>query len=126
MSHDIDDLERLLRAARAAPSEAFVCELERSLVGRPARKPDRGRVRVRVLVAGSGLAAGLAAVAVLLAVAGLLPFTSSAGRARAGEDCRITPVERVERRPYFVRDGEGNFEVRFRVERVPRLVRRCR
>jgi hypothetical protein len=124
VSHDIDDLERLLRAARPAPPAVFVCELERSLVGRPARKPDRGRVRV--LVAGSGLAAGLAAVAVLLAVAGLLPFTSSAGRARAGEDCRIKRVERIVRRPYFVRDRDGEFEVRFRVERVPRLVRRCR
>jgi hypothetical protein len=124
VSHDIDDLERLLRAARPAPPAAFVCELERSLAGRPARKPDRRRGRV--LVAGSGLAAGLAAVAVLLAVAGLLPFTSSAGRARAGEDCQITRVERIERRPYFVRDSEGNFEVRFRLERVPRLVRRCR
>ena len=126
MSHDIDDLERLLRAARAAPPPVFVCELERSLVRRPARKPDRGRVRVRVLVAGSGLAAALAAVAVLLAVAGLLPFTSSAGRARAGEDCRIAQVERIVRRPYFVRDREGKLQVRFRVEPVPRLVRRCR
>jgi hypothetical protein len=129
VSHDLDDLERLLRAARPAPPAAFVCELERSLAGRPARKPDSRRVRV--LVAGSGLAAGLAAVAVLLAVAGLLPsgllpFTSSAGRARAGEDCRITRVERIVRRPYFVRDREGEFQVRFRVERVPRLVRRCR
>jgi hypothetical protein len=81
---------------------------------------------VRGLVAGSGLAAGLAAVAVLLAVAGLLPFTSSAGRARAGEDCRITRVERIVRRPYLVRDREGEFQLRFRVEPVPRLVRRCR
>jgi hypothetical protein len=118
------DLERLLRAARPAPPAAFVCELERSLAGRPAKKPDRRRVRV--LVAGSGLAAGLAAVAVLLAVAGLLPFTSSADRARAGEDCRITRVERIVRRPYFVRDREGEFEVRFRGEQVPRLIRPCR
>ena len=123
MSHDIDDLERLLRAARPAPPAAFVCDLERSLAGRPARKPDRRRVRV--LVAGSGLAAGLAAVAVLLAVAGLLPFTSSAGRARAGEDCRISQVERIERRPHFVRDREGKLQVRYRLERAPRLVRRC-
>ena len=124
MSHDLDDLERLLRAARPAPRAAFVCELERSLVGRPARKPDRRRLRV--LVAGSGLAAGLAAVSVVLAVAGLLPFTSSAGRADAGENCRTVQVERSERHPYFVRGSEGRFEVRFQAERVPRLARRCR
>jgi hypothetical protein len=124
VSHDLDDLERLLRAARPAPPALFVCELERSLAGRSSRKPDSRRVRV--LVAGSGLAAGLAAVAVLLAVAGLRPFTSSAGRAHAGEDCRITRVERLERRPHFVRDSEGKVQVRFRVEQVPRLIRRCR
>jgi hypothetical protein len=124
VSHDLDDLERLLRAARPAPPAAFVCQLEHSLVGRPVRKPDRRRLRV--LVAGSGLAAGLAAVAVLLAVAGLLPFTSSAGRAAAGENCRTMQVERSEPLPYFVRGSEGEFQVRFRVERVPRLVTRCR
>jgi hypothetical protein len=55
VSHDLDDLERLLRAARPAPPAVFVGELGRSLVARPARKPDRGRVRL--LVAVSGLAA---------------------------------------------------------------------
>jgi hypothetical protein len=124
VSHDIDDLERLLRTQRATPRAEFVCELERSLAGRPASKPDSRRVRV--LVAGSGLAAGLAAVAVLLAVTGLLPFSSSGGRAHAGEDCRITRVERIERRPHFVRDSAGKLQVRYRVEQVPRLVRRCR
>jgi hypothetical protein len=124
VSHDLDDLERLLRAARPAPPAAFVCELERSLVGRPARKPDRRRLRV--LVAGSGLAAGVAAVAVLLAVAGLLPFTSSAGRADAGENCRTVQVERIERHPYFVHGSHGGFDVRFRAKRVPGLARHCR
>jgi hypothetical protein len=124
VSHDIDDLDRLLRAARPAPPAAFVCELERSLAGRLARKPDNWRVRM--LVAGSGLAAGLAAVAILLAVGGLLPFTSSAGRADADEDCPITHVERIERRPYLVHDSEGKLQIRYRLERAPRLVRRCR
>ena len=124
MSHDLDDLERLLRAARPAPPAAFVGELERSLIGRPARKPERRRWRV--LVAGSGLAAGLAAVAVLLAVTGLLPFTSSARRADAGENCRTVHVQRTERHPYFVRGSDGRLEVRFRVERVPGLAKRCR
>jgi hypothetical protein len=123
VSHDIDDLERLLRAARPAPPAVFVCDLERSLVGRPVGKPDRRRLRV--LVAGSGLAAGVAAVAVLLAVTGLLPFTSSAGRAHAGQNCRTKHVERIERHPYFVR-SDGELQVRFRVERVSRLVRTCR
>jgi hypothetical protein len=37
----------------------------------------------------------------LLTVAGLLPFTSTAGRANAGENRRTTQIERIERRPYF-------------------------
>jgi hypothetical protein len=123
MSHALDDLERLLRAARPAPPAAFVCDLERSLVGRPPRQPDRRRLRV--LVAGSGLAAGLAAVAAVLAVAGLLPFTSSAGRADAGQNCRTIQVERIERHPYFVHAGDRGLQVRFQVERVSRQVRRC-
>jgi hypothetical protein len=124
VSCDIDDVERLLRARRVTPRAEFVGELERSLLRASASKPACRRVRV--LVAGSGLAAGLATVAVVLAVAGLLPFTSSAGRAEAGEHCTNARVAGMQRRPYFVRDHEGTVQVRYGVELVPRLVRRCR
>jgi hypothetical protein len=129
VSHPPHDVERLLRAARPEPRPEFVRELERSLIGRrPSRaeRPARVRPRLRVLVAGTGLVAGLAAVVVALAVAGLLPFGSSGGRAEAGEDCTVTTVERLERHPHFVRDKRGDLHVRYRTEKVPRIVRRCR
>src|SRR4051812_373796 len=95
VSHELHELERMLRAARAAPRAEFVRELERALADREPVRPERRRVRV--LVAGSGLVAALAVIVVVLAVAGLLPFGSSGGRAQAGEDCRIMRVERTER-----------------------------
>ena len=123
MSLEIDDIERLLRTRPVTPRAEFVGELERSVL-RAASEPDSRRVGA--LLAGSGLAAALAAVATLLAVTGLLPFTSSGGRARAAQDCRITLVERMERRPYLVRDSEGTVQVRYRVKPMPQLVTRCR
>ena len=91
------------------------------------RKPARPeRRRLRVLVAGSGLVAGLAAIFVALAVAGLLPIGSSGEHAEADERCTITTVERAQRRPTLVRDGDGRYQIRYRVRRMPRLVRRCR
>ena len=124
MSPERDGLQRLLRAARPEPPPDFVRELERSLTRRRPVRRERGRLRV--LVAGSGLAACLAAITVALAVAGLLPIGSSEEHAEADEHCTITMVERVQRRPTFVRDGDGRYQIHYRLERAPRLVKRCR
>ncbi|MEP6689183.1 MAG: hypothetical protein ABJC36_12615 [Gemmatimonadales bacterium] len=123
MSQAPDDLERLLHRARPTPREEFVRELERSL---PRQRSERDGNRMRVLVAGWGLAAALAVIALTLSVSGLLPFTSGSGSAEAGRNCKTVIVERRERKPYFVRRPGGAVEVRYHLTTAPRLVRRCR
>ena len=123
MSQAPDDLERLLRRARPAPREEFLRELERSL---PRPRPRREPRRFTVLAAGTAFATALAVVAIGLSLAGLLPFTSSGSPAQADRDCTTTVVERDQRVPHFVRDRAGVVHVRYRVERRPQLVRRCR
>jgi hypothetical protein len=123
MNREIERLERLLRAARPAPSPLFVHELERRLCGRLTHQPHR---RLHPLIAGWGIAAGLAAVCALLAVAGLLPLTSSGSHARAASRCSIVTVERTELRPRFEVDKRGKLHVRYERDRVPRLIKACR
>jgi hypothetical protein len=118
-----DDLERLLRRARPAPREEFLRELERSLPRQRTRREPRP---IRLVAAGWGFATVLAVVALGLSLAGLLPFTSSGSPARADRDCKTVMVERDQRVPYFVHDHDGLVQVRYRVERTPQLVRRCR
>lgn len=98
-------------------------ELERSL---PRQRTRRDPRHLRVVVAGWGLATAMAVVALGLSLAGLLPFTSGGSPARADRDCKTVTVERQQRTPYFVRDRNGTVQVRYRVEMVPQLVRRCR
>ncbi len=98
-------------------------ELERSL---PRQRTERDRRHLRVLVAGWGLATALAVVTLALSVTGLLPFTSGSSPAQADRNCKTMVVERSQREPYFVRRRNGAVQVRYRLETVPRLVRRCR
>lgn len=98
-------------------------ELERAL---PVQWAEHDRRRLRIVFAGCGFATALAAVAIALSVVGLLPFTSGGGRADADRDCKTVSVQRSVRQPYFVRGDNGDVEIRYRMERVPRLVRRCR
>ena len=128
MSRAPDDLERLLYRARPAPREEFLRELERSL---PRQRAHRRQVRadprrLRLVAAGWGLATALAVVAIGLGLAGLLPFTSGGDPAQADRDCTTVLRDRAQRVPYFVRQSDGVVQVRYRVERVPQLVRRCR
>jgi hypothetical protein len=119
-----EDLERLLRRERPTPRPEFVRDLEQSL---PLRRAGRERRRLQVAFAGVGLAAALAAIAIVAGIAGLLPFSSGdAHRAQAQPDCERMVVERRERRPYFIVDRNGDVRVRYRVATVPRLVNRCR
>jgi hypothetical protein len=118
-----DDLERLLHLARPAPREEFVRELARSL---PRQRTERDRRQLRLLVVGSGLATALAVVTLALSVTGLLPLTSGSSPAKADRNCKTMIVERSARKPYFVHRRSGAIQVRYRVEIVPRFVRRCR
>ena len=80
-----------------------------------------------MVVAGWGLATALAVVTLALSITGVLPFTSGSSPAQADRNCKVSLVERSVRKPYFVRGGRnGAVQVRYRVETVPRLVRRCR
>jgi hypothetical protein len=123
-----EELEQLLRAARPAPREEFVSELERSLPLHRPHRPERVRRhgRFRLAVGAATLATGLAVVALLLSIVGLLPFGGGDRAARAGRECRTVTVEKRERVPVFVRDKNGNPTVRYELRTVPRLVRRCR
>ena len=98
-------------------------ELARSL---PRQRPERDRRHLRVVVAGCGLATALAVVMLALSVTGVLPFTSGSSPAKADRNCKTLLIERSERKPYFVSGRNGAVQVRYRVETVPRLVRRCR
>ena len=108
--------------ARPVPREEFVRELERSLL---APWVERERRHLRLVVAGWALASALAIGGLGISLAGLLPLTSGDSPARADPDCRTVMVERLERRPRFVRTRDGEIQVRYRREWSPRFVRRC-
>jgi hypothetical protein len=115
-------VERLLREYRPAPRADFVRELEAELLART-RKGDR----FRVLVAGAALCATLAALTLMLSIAGLLPWSIGSGdRARAGSDCVTTVVVRHERRPVLVVDADGTIRTEDRIVAVRKPVKRCR
>jgi hypothetical protein len=119
---DVDhQAERLLRALRPEPRADFVRELEESLLAN-----RRGRERFRVLLAGAALCMSLAAVALVLSIAGLLPGTTGGSRpVEAESPCKTTVVTSRERRPVLVvgRDGEIRTETRTVTVRKP--VKRC-
>jgi hypothetical protein len=117
-----DPAERLLRDLRPEPRPDFVRELEASLLAR-----SRGRERLRVLIAGSGICASLAALTILLGVFGLLPWgVGESRRSEADNGCRTVVKVHEERRPVLVvgDDGELRTEQRLTVVRTP--VKRCR
>jgi hypothetical protein len=124
VSPSTQELERLLRSARAQPRADFVRELEASL---PAPRAPVLSPRWRLAFAACAAAAALVAVTIVLGATGALPFSAGAGRdAQAGQDCRIVLVERTERVPYVVRARNHRLRVVYRMQRVSRPVKRCR
>jgi hypothetical protein len=118
------ELERLLRSARAQPRADFVRELEASL---PAPRASARPPRWRVAFAACAAAAALVAVTIVLGATGVLPFSVGAGKdAQAGQDCRIVWVERFERQAYIVHGHNGRLRVAYRLRPVQRPVKRCR
>lgn len=97
-------------------------ELERSLL---APWVERERRHLRLVVAGWALASALAVGGLGVSLTGMLPLTSGDTPARADPECRTVRVERLERRPRFVRTRDGEIQVRYRREWTPRFVRRC-
>ena len=118
-------LELLLQRSRPVPRAAFVHELEQRHV--PERKPARAKLLRRPLFAGGATAAGLASVALALALAGGGPLAPGGGDdSRASQDCRFVTVEKRERVPRIVVDQDGQPSVRYREQLVERRVKRCR
>lgn len=116
-----DEAERLLLDRRPAPRPEFVRALEASLLAR-----SRRRDRFRVLAAAGALSASLAAVTLVLSVAGLLPSGDRAGRsAEAGTECKTIFVVRHERRPVLVVGSDGEIRTERQVVEVRRPVKRC-
>jgi hypothetical protein len=112
----------LLRDLRPDPSPDFVRELEASLVAR-----SRGRERFRVLIAGSGICASLAALTLLLGVFGLLPWgVGASGTSQADKDCRTVIRVSHEPRPVLVVGDDGEIRTERRVTEVRTPVKRCR
>jgi hypothetical protein len=118
-------LELLLQRSRPMPRAAFVHELEQRLI--PEGERERARRLRRPLFAGAAAATGLAAAALVLALAGGGPLAPEGGSdSRASQECRFVTVEKRARVPEIVVDQNGRPSVRYHVQRVERRVKRCR
>jgi len=120
MDKETQDAERMLRELRPVPPADFVRELEARLVTR-----TRRRERYRVLAAGGALCTLLAALTLVLAIAGLLPI-GGGEPVQAGPRCTTTMVLQYERRPVLVVDSEGTIRTEQRTVAVRKPVKRCR
>jgi hypothetical protein len=128
-AHETQDtdarLELLLERSRHVPRAAFVHEVEQRLV--PEREPSRAGWLKRPLFAGGAAATGLAAAALVLALAGGGPLApGGSDDSRASQDCRFVTVEKRERVPLIVVDRDGEPSLRYREQLVERRVKRCR
>ena len=111
-----------LRAARPRPDRAFVEQLEDRLF--PSPQPRRSFV-FRPAFAGGLLAGGLAAVAVILGLAGGGPLGSGDHAGQAQSNCHFVAVRQHVRVPVLVQKADGPHIVyQQRVE--TRNVKRCR
>jgi hypothetical protein len=132
MEPPLSDYERLLRSSAPRPRADFVRELEQSLVRSLEPRPRATRwgswqLRSRRLVAAGCLASAVAAVLLVLSIAGVQPFGTS-GTSPAQADRKCVTVERLVRvrRPHFRVDEQGRPQVSYRVETVLQPTIRCR
>ena len=88
---------------------------------------SRRQRRFGALAAAGALSASLAALTLLLSVAGLLPWGLGHSRSvEAGSGCKSVTVVRHERRPTLVVGADGRIRTEKRVVAVHEAVRRCR
>jgi hypothetical protein len=121
MQADPDPTEGLLRDLRPQPRADFVRNLEASLQARSHR-----RGRWQVLVAAGALSVSLAAVTLVLSVAGLLPWrVGESSSVKAGSGCKTVVVVHRERRPVLVVRADGKITTERNVVEVRRPVKRC-
>jgi hypothetical protein len=125
------DAEELLRRSRPRPRPEFVRELEASLLR--SVEPRRARASLwpswfapRRLVAVSGVGAALAAILVVLSIAGALPLTvGGADDAAADRNCVTVTRWKLERRPIMKVGPDQKMHVTSDTRLVPRRVVRC-
>ena len=80
-----------------------------------------------MLLAAGALCASLAALTLVLSVAGLLPWHLGQSRnVEAGSGCKTVTVVRHERRPVLVVRADGKIGTEWRVVAVHKPVKRCR
>jgi hypothetical protein len=122
--HQTDlELDAVLRRTVVAPDPAWATALEEDLL--PAQRRRAAPWRLPQLRVGAALAAGLAALLVALALAGVAPLGGDSSNVRAKEDCTLVRVTRVEREPVVV-EGPAGTSVTYQRTRVQRWARRCR
>ena len=117
------EIDAALRRSVPRPDAGWVDELEERLLPAPRKRAAPWRLpQVRL---GAAVAAGFAALLVVLALAGVGPLGGDSSNVRAKEDCTLVRVVRVERVPVVV-EGQSGDSVEYRRERVQRWERRCR
>jgi hypothetical protein len=121
--HTDGELDSLLRRSAPAPDPGWASALEQRLLPSTQRRAAPWRLpQVRL---GAALAAGLAALLVILALAGVGPLGDNAPAVRAKDDCTLVRVSRVERVPVLVARPSGDTVV-YRRQMVQSWERRCR
>ena len=117
------EVDASLRRSFPAPEPAWIEGLEQRLLPAARRKAAPWRLpQVRL---GAALAAGFAALLIVLALAGVGPLGGNSSDVRAKDDCTLVRVSRVERVPVIVKGPSGDSVV-YRRQMVHRWERRCR
>ena len=121
--HTDVEVDALLRRSSPAPDPAWTAGLEQRLLPPARRRAAAWRLpQVRV---GAAVAAGLAALLITLALAGVGPLGGDTPDVRAKDDCPLVRVSRVERVPTVVERPSGD-TVEYRRQLVQRWERSCR
>jgi hypothetical protein len=116
------EIEETLRRSRPAPAPEWRSRAEAELF------PPRRSIQLwrwPVARAGAGLAMGLAAVVLVLALVGVTPLGGRDHDVRARDRCPLVTVVKGERVPRLVVDPDQGVRVTYRVQPVRRTVRRC-
>jgi hypothetical protein len=126
---DEEELASLLRRTAPRPREAFVRDLETSLLRSvaPARTRRLPRLGMsRRLVAASACGAAVCALLGVLSVAGALPLgLGGANDAAAGRECVTVTRWTLTQRPVFRVGTDGRMHMHEVASLVPRHVVRC-
>jgi hypothetical protein len=127
----LSDLEQLLRRSRPQPSPEFVRELgaslRKSVQGDLLESPRPRLHGARRLRLAFGSAVAIAALLLLLSIAGLRPFgTGGTTGAKADRECVTVQEWVLAREPTLVVADDGHLRVQYHTELVARPRVRCR